>query len=105
MLFRSIYGWGHWNYTPDAKLMWEFMSKYARDLETGETIRLDLQEPDTPTDNPSDTPNDTEKPATQPSTSTSVKTGDSTMIAPFVIVASLSLFALVTVIKKSKAIR
>ena len=50
-----IYGWGHWNYTPDAKLMWEFMSKYARDLETGETIRLDLQEPDTPTDNPSDT--------------------------------------------------
>ena len=77
------------------------MSKYARDLETGETIRLDLQEPDTPTD----TPNDTEKPATQPSTSTSVKTGDSTMIAPFVIVASLSLFALVTVIKKSKAIR
>ena len=51
------------------------------------------------------TPNDTEKPATQPSTSTSVKTGDSTMIAPFVIVASLSLFALVTVIKKSKAIR
>ena len=52
-----IYGWGHWNYTPDAKLMWEFMSKYARDLETGETIRLDLQEPDTPTDNPSDTPN------------------------------------------------
>ena len=33
------------------------------------------------------------------------KTGDSTMIAPFVIVASLSLFALVTVIKKSKAIR
>lgn len=100
-----IYGWGHWNYTPDAKLMWEFMSKYARDLETGETIRLDLQEPDTPTDNPSDTPNDTEKPATQPSTSTSVKTGDSTMIAPFVIVASLSLFALVTVIKKSKAIR
>ena len=85
--------------------MWEFLSKYARDLETGETIRLDLQEPDTPTDNPSDTPNDTEKPATQPSTSTSVKTGDSTMIAPFVIVASLSLFALVTVIKKSKAIR
>ena len=41
------------------------------------------------------------KPENKPNTS--VKTGDSTMIAPFVIVASLSLFALVTVIKKKQS--
>ncbi len=36
------YGWGHWNYALETELMWEFMSKYARDTETGEVIRLDL---------------------------------------------------------------
>lgn len=41
---NRIYGWGHWNYAPDAELMWNFMKKYARDTETGETIRLDLIE-------------------------------------------------------------
>ena len=40
--FNRIYGWGHWNYAPDAKMMWDFMKKYARDLETGDSIRLDL---------------------------------------------------------------
>ncbi len=39
---NRIYGWGHWNYAADAQYMWEFMSKYARDTETGESIRLDL---------------------------------------------------------------
>ncbi|MBQ9824658.1 MAG: MBL fold metallo-hydrolase, partial [Solobacterium sp.] len=41
--FNRIYGWGHWNYMPDAEWQWEFMKKYARDLETGESIRLDLE--------------------------------------------------------------
>ena len=41
--FNRIYGWGHWNYMPDAEWQWDFMKKYARDLETGESIRLDLQ--------------------------------------------------------------
>ena len=40
--FNRIYGWGHWNYAPDARMMWDFMKKYARDLETGDSIRLDL---------------------------------------------------------------
>lgn len=89
-----IYGWGHWNYTPDAKLMWEFMSKYARDLDTGESIRLDLQEPDKPV-NP-------DKPTVDDKPSNSVDTGDAAMIAPFVIGASLSLLALTKVIKMKK---
>lgn len=102
-----IYGWGHWNYTPDARLMWEFMSKYARDLETGESIRLDLQEPDTPTTDEPTTNNPTEdknQPTEKPNVSetTSVKTGDPTMIAPFAIGACLSLVALVAVIKFAK---
>ncbi len=33
---NRICGWGHWNYAPDARLMWEFMSKYSRDPQTGE---------------------------------------------------------------------
>ena len=33
-----IYGWGHWNYAPDAELMWNFMKKYSRDLTTGEIM-------------------------------------------------------------------
>ena len=41
--FNRIYGWGHWNYMPDAQMMWDFMKKYARDLETGESIRLDIE--------------------------------------------------------------
>ena len=60
-----IYGWGHWNYTPDAKLMWEFMSKYARDVNTGETIRLDKQTPETPT-NPDQKPSDSNEPTKTP---------------------------------------
>lgn len=63
-----IYGWGHWNYYPDAKLMWEFMSKYARNLETGESIRLDLEkEPEvTPTPTPEVTPEPTKTPEVTP---------------------------------------
>lgn len=99
-----IYGWGHWNYTPDAKMMWEFMSKYARDLKTGESIRLDLQKPDIPND-PTDTPTEPEKTTTPTTPSTSIKTGDSTAMAPFALVASLSLLALITIIKMNKAIK
>ncbi len=32
---NRIVGWGHWNYAPDAELMWNFMKKYSRDPETG----------------------------------------------------------------------
>lgn len=99
-----IYGWGHWNYTPDAKMMWEFISKYARDLKTGESIRLDLQKPDIPND-PTDTPTEPEKTTTPTTPSTSIKTGDSTAMAPFALVASLSLLALITIIKMNKAIK
>ena len=35
---NRICGWGHWNYAPDAPLMWEFMKKYSRDQETGEIL-------------------------------------------------------------------
>ena len=44
---NRIYGWGHWNYAPDAELMWDFMKKYARDTETGEIIRLDQPQQET----------------------------------------------------------
>ncbi|MBR2812971.1 MAG: carboxylesterase family protein, partial [Solobacterium sp.] len=39
--FNRILGWGHWNYCPDTEYMWNFMKRYARDLETGETIILE----------------------------------------------------------------
>ncbi|MBR2811296.1 MAG: MBL fold metallo-hydrolase, partial [Solobacterium sp.] len=39
--FNRIRGWGHWNYSPDTYYMWNFMKKYARDLRTGASIRLD----------------------------------------------------------------
>lgn len=75
-----IYGWGHWNYYPDAKLMWQFMSKYARNTETGESIRLDLKEPEKPGDKVEvNESNKTNKPAS------SVKTGDSTAIVGYAI--------------------
>lgn len=85
-----IYGWGHWNYTPDAKLMWEFMSKYARDLETGETIRLDYkEEPEQP---------DTEDPGNQgsegtekPNSGSTVQTGDHTSIEVYAWSAGIAL--------------
>ena len=103
-----IYGWGHWNYTPDAKLMWEFMSKYARDVNTGETIRLDKQTPETPT-NPDQKPSDSNEPTKTPakndtvtSTTTNVKTGDSTQVMPLVVFACLSALAFILVVKKSK---
>ncbi|MBR4163790.1 MAG: MBL fold metallo-hydrolase, partial [Solobacterium sp.] len=41
---NRIYGWGHWNYAPATKMMWDFMKKYARDPETGASIRLDMDE-------------------------------------------------------------
>lgn len=103
-----IYGWGHWNYTPDAKLMWEFMSKYARDVNTGETIRLDKQTPETPT-NPDQKPSDSNEPTKTPakndtvtSTTTNVKTGDSTQVMPLAVFACLSALAFILVVKKSK---
>lgn len=42
-----IYGWGHWNYPPDAELMWDFMKVYSRDPETGEILKkvITNQEP------------------------------------------------------------
>ena len=99
-----IYGWGHWNYAPDAELMWEFMSKYARDLETGESIRLDLEKPDNP-ENPDkpdkpETPENSDQPTNPDNPSHS--TGDHAMITPIIAVAGLSLVALavVVVIKK-----
>lgn len=39
---NRIYGWGHWNYAPDAEMMWKFMSKYSRDISTGKTVRDDV---------------------------------------------------------------
>ncbi len=52
---NRIYGWGHWNYAPDARLMWDFMKKYARDPETGKTIRLDQKQDETkPTSEPAE---------------------------------------------------
>ena len=84
-----IYGWGHWNYAPDAKLMWEFMSKYARNVETGETIRLDLQESENPTD--PENPTDSESPVVVDKTDNTnkpaglVTTGDNSAIAGYAI--------------------
>ncbi len=92
-----VYGWGHWNYTPDAKLMWEFMSKYARDPETGETIRLDLLDSDDDntsddTTTPSDTSTDTGSSTTDTTnTSTStVKTGDTASFAMLAVICMIS---------------
>lgn len=33
---NRIFGWGHWNDASVAPIMWEFMSRYVRDQETGE---------------------------------------------------------------------
>lgn len=33
--FVRIKDWGHWNYPPDAQMMWDFMKKYRRDPLTG----------------------------------------------------------------------
>lgn len=30
--------WGHWNYEPTAKMMWNFFKQYSRNVETGELI-------------------------------------------------------------------
>lgn len=87
-----IYGWGHWNYTPDARMMWDFMSKYARNTETGESIRLDLQKPSDSNDNNTTT--------SKPTPSTSVKTGDTTNIAPLVLISSVSMLAIIYLLKK-----
>lgn len=88
-----IYGWGHWNYTPDARMMWDFMSKYARNTETGESIRLDLQKPSDSNDNNNTT-------TSKPTPSTSVKTGDTTNIAPLVLISSISMLAVIYLLKK-----
>lgn len=104
-----IYGWGHWNYTPDARLMWEFMSKYARDLETGESIRLDLVTPEGPnddenppaqTDDPKDNPENTEN----TSSTQDVETSDQTNIMPYAIAAvvSLSIIAGYFILRRKK---
>ena len=88
--------------------MWEFMSKYARDVDTGETIRLDKQTPETPT-NPDQKPSDSNEPTKTPakndtvtSTTTNVKTGDTTQVMPLVIFACLSALAFILVARKSK---
>ena len=118
-----IYGWGHWNYYPDAKLMWEFMSKYARDLETGETIRLDLQtpenpddsqDPNTPVTDPSGSqdqttttnPDDSGNVTTAKPSSSAVRTGDDMLIAPYITAIALAAgaVAVFTVIKKKNKI-
>ena len=87
-----IYGWGHWNYSPDAQMMWDFMSRYARDLETGESIRLDKLTPEVPTD-PSEP--DVEVPEEgEVTTPDPVESGDKTSITSLMAVAGLSLVAL-----------
>ena len=104
-----IYGWGHWNYAPDAELMWQFMSKYARNLETGESIRLDLEDNEEPSGS-EDGENDSEKDpaedsANKPSTSTDkVTTGDTTSVMPYVVTAIVSVGAIAAyvVIRKRK---
>lgn len=92
-----IYGWGHWNYYPDAKLMWQFMSKYARNLETGETIRLDKQEQTQPSEDVNN------KGEIKPSTS--VATGDQTQILSFVIFGIVSLIGIISLYRKKKESR
>lgn len=92
-----IYGWGHWNYYPDAKLMWQFMSKYARNLETGETIRLDKQEQTQPSEDVNN------KGEIKPSTS--VATGDQTQILSFVIFGIVSLIGVISLYRKKKESR
>lgn len=42
-VLNRIFDWGHWNYAPDAKLMWDFMKNYAR-AEDGQTILLNQQD-------------------------------------------------------------
>lgn len=91
-----IYGWGHWNYAPDAEWMWNFMSRYARDLETGESIRLDKETPDTP-DTP-DTPETPETPETPTTPDDGVNTGDHASIMPVVSVAGLAMVALAVIV-------
>lgn len=99
-----IYGWGHWNYTPDAKLMWEFMSKYARDLETGETIRLDYQEePEQPdTEDPGDQ-NQGNEGTEKPNSGSTVQTGDHTSIEVYVWSAGIALVLVMALLVARKS--
>lgn len=43
LCFNRIVGWGHWNYAPDAELMWNFLKKYSRDPETGVLTILEAE--------------------------------------------------------------
>ena len=84
--------WGHWNYEPDAQLMWEFFSHYSR---VNGTLYID--DVSTEPTKPSEAPTDTKKPGstntnstTKPNVSTTTqtkqnaKTGDDTEIVAFV---------------------
>ena len=101
-----IYGWGHWNYTPDARLMWEFMSKYARDLETGETIRLDLEDPgdNTPGEEVPDDGGDGTVDVEQPGSGSVVQTGDPTSMTAYAVagIMAVVLMAGVLIIRKRR---
>lgn len=53
IVVNRIYDWGHWNYQPDAQMMWEFMKKYSRNPETG-VLSINGQSTEEPTEDPSD---------------------------------------------------
>ena len=103
---NRILGWGHWNYAPDAKIMWEFMSKYSRDQETGEIIIAGNEV--TPTDpevDPGTTPGTDETPETPDGGETSGTVTPNTGVynnAAYVAVASLALAGAAYVAMKKK---
>lgn len=100
---NRIYGWGHWNYAPDAKYMWNFLKKYGRNTQTGETIRYDrIEEKPEATQTPTtqlEDKTDTKKP-TQ-----SVDTSDTTNIPLYASILTVAITLLVTLIYKKKQYR
>ncbi len=96
---NRILSWGHWNYAPDAQMMWDFMKKYSRNLETGELIRADKQvepQPETPEVKPET------KPETKPQTGVNTGDGFNPGIIGGVAVAGAALAAAVWFTLKNK---
>ncbi len=71
---NAIESWGHWNYEPMAKIMWNFFKQYQRNVETGELIVNQTSVPEITPDTNDEKPNVSE--TTKPSQTNAVKTGD-----------------------------
>ena len=83
MSLNAVEDWGHWNYEPTAKLMWDFFSHYSRvdgtlyidGISTNPTEPSDTKKPSTTNTNVTMTTNKSSK---------KVKTGDDTEVTALI---------------------